>query len=350
MEQKRSLLILIASGIFLLIVLGAALILHSPSKFDFNKNNTFASPFAKNDEAKAKPQIDLINANDIKKDEIDIPNQNYFNVMDSSDPYTSETSQAQAAQAAQATPEIQTAQIPLTALATPVPQNTQNSPDTAGETQISSTGANGQNITTDTVTVIANGSAKIYGAQDSITINLNSTYNPIPAPVVIAQNDAAKKAINETKENRIYESHKLFDEKPKANSAVKESNKTETKKASASNTTNTANTTNTKKASEKKATQNTNSKNVTTKVPDRFWVQVASYTSKKTADEARAKLDSNKIQCEVFTHNDGNKLYYRVRVGPYTTKTEAEYWKKRLEEIDTFKNCGSYIVNSSAAK
>ena len=348
MEQKRSLLILIASGIFLLIVLGAALILHSPSKIEFNRHNTFTSPVAKNDEVKAKPQIDLINANDIKKDEIEIPNQNYFNVMDSSDSYTSETSQAQTTQQ----PEIQTAQIPLTALTTPVPQNTQNSSDTAGETQTSSTSTNGQNITTDTVTVIANGSAKIYGAQDSITINLNSTYNPIPAPVVIAQNDAAKKAINETKENRIYESHKLFDEKPKTNSAVKESNKTETKKTSASNTTNTntANTTNTKKASEKKATQNTNSKNVTTKVPDRFWVQVASYTSKKTADEARAKLDSNKIQCEVFTHNDGNKLYYRVRVGPYTTKTEAEYWKKRLEEIDTFKNCGSYIVNSSAAK
>ncbi len=336
MEQKRSLLILIASGIFLLIVLGAVLI----SKIEFNRNNTFTSPFSKNDEVKAKPQIDLINANDIKKDEIEIPNQNYFNVMDSSEPYTSETSQAQTTQQ----PENQTAQIPLTALATPVPQNTQNSSGTAGETQTSSTSTNGQNITTDTVTVIANGSAKIYGAQDSITINLNSTYNPIPAPVVIAQNDAAKKAINETKENRIYESHKLFDEKPKTNSAVKESNKTETKKASSSTSA-----ANTKKTAEKKPSSNTVTK-TETKVPDRFWVQVASYTSKKTADEARAKLDSNKIQCEVFTHNDGNKLYYRVRVGPYTTKTEAEYWKKRLEEIDTFKNCGSYIVNSSAAK
>ncbi len=119
MEQKRSLLILIASGIFLLIVLGAVLI----SKIEFNRNNTFTSPFTKNDEVKAKPQIDLINANDIKKDEIEIPNQNYFNVMDSSEPYTSETSQAQTTQQ----PENQTAQIPLTALATPVPQNTQNS-------------------------------------------------------------------------------------------------------------------------------------------------------------------------------------------------------------------------------
>ena len=42
------------------------------------------------------------------------------------------------------------------------------------------------------------------------------------------------------------------------------------------------------------------------------------------------------------------KLYYRVRVGPYTTKTEAAYWKKQVDSLEQFADAGTYIVNSSA--
>jgi len=53
----------------------------------------------------------------------------------------------------------------------------------------------------------------------------------------------------------------------------------------------------------------------------------------------------------VFTYKDSKgNLFYRVRVGPYTTKSEAEYWKNRIEAIDLFAKSGSYITNSSAAK
>ena len=83
-------------------------------------------------------------------------------------------------------------------------------------------------------------------------------------------------------------------------------------------------------------------------LPDRYWVQAASYSSKKKADEARALLDENKIQCEVFTYDASGTLYYRVRVGPYLNKDEAEYWKKQVDAIELFANAGTYIVNSSA--
>lgn len=77
----------------------------------------------------------------------------------------------------------------------------------------------------------------------------------------------------------------------------------------------------------------------------RYWVQAASYTSKKTADIARATLDENRIPAEVFTYKDNkDKLYYRVRVGPYTTKSEAEYWKNRINQIPVFKDSKSYIT------
>lgn len=77
----------------------------------------------------------------------------------------------------------------------------------------------------------------------------------------------------------------------------------------------------------------------------RYWVQCAAYTSKKTADQARSKLDENRIPAEVFTYKDAkDNLFYRVRVGPYTTKSEAEYWKNRIAQIDSFKSAQSYIT------
>ena len=86
-----------------------------------------------------------------------------------------------------------------------------------------------------------------------------------------------------------------------------------------------------------------------TKLADKFWVQAASYASKKSADEARSALESNKIPSEVFTYTDAKgKVFYRVRVGPYTTSSEAEYWKTQVAKIDRFADSQSYIVNSSA--
>lgn len=77
----------------------------------------------------------------------------------------------------------------------------------------------------------------------------------------------------------------------------------------------------------------------------KYWVQAASFTSKKSADSARATLDDNKIPAEVFTYKDNkDNLFYRVRVGPYTTKSEAEYWKTRVCKIDLFKDTQSYVT------
>ncbi len=77
----------------------------------------------------------------------------------------------------------------------------------------------------------------------------------------------------------------------------------------------------------------------------RYWVQAASFTNKKSADNARAALDDNKIPAEVFTYKDNrDNLFYRVRVGPYTTKSEAEYWKTRVCKIDLFKDTQSYVT------
>lgn len=79
-----------------------------------------------------------------------------------------------------------------------------------------------------------------------------------------------------------------------------------------------------------------------------FWVQVAAYSNKKGAEGARSILDSNKIPADIFTFKDNkDKLFYRVRVGPYTTKSEAEYWRTRIIKIDEFSKAESYITTTT---
>ena len=80
-----------------------------------------------------------------------------------------------------------------------------------------------------------------------------------------------------------------------------------------------------------------------------YWVQVAAYSNKKGAEGARTILDENKIPSDIFTYRDNkDKLYYRVRVGPYTTKSEAEYWRTRIIKISEIDNANdSYITSTT---
>ena len=79
----------------------------------------------------------------------------------------------------------------------------------------------------------------------------------------------------------------------------------------------------------------------------RFWVQVAAYSNKKTAENARSVLSEKKINSDIYTYEDNkSKLFYRVRVGPFTTKSEAEYWQSKIVEIADFSKAGSYVTST----
>ncbi len=86
-------------------------------------------------------------------------------------------------------------------------------------------------------------------------------------------------------------------------------------------------------------------------VSDKYWIQAASFTSKKNAEDLKTQLASEKINSEIFTFTDADSvMYYRVRVGPYSTKTEAEYWQNRIALVDKLSSAKTYITNSSAPK
>ena len=104
----------------------------------------------------------------------------------------------------------------------------------------------------------------------------------------------------------------------------------------------------TKKASPAKVSSPVKTTVEAKNVVTQYWVQVAAYSNKKGAENARTILDENKINSDIFTYKDNkDKLFYRVRVGPYTTKSEAEYWRTRIVKIDDFAKANSYVTSTT---
>lgn len=95
------------------------------------------------------------------------------------------------------------------------------------------------------------------------------------------------------------------------------------------------------------ASTTTSSTAKTSSAVTRYWIQVASYSTKKAAEAARSKLEENKIIADIFTYQDSSeKVYYRVRVGPYTTKSEAEYWMNKIIQVKDFEKSGAYVTQT----
>ncbi|MEE0133432.1 MAG: SPOR domain-containing protein [Treponema sp.] len=263
MEQKKILWIIASVGVFLLVVMGAALIINRPAQ---GVEPTLSSLQSNNDTWVMPP--------------INTP-------------------------PAQATDSFQTEGELL-----------------EGALTGDGTAANSvQENTVDSMTVYS-GTTNVYGLSDTTTIDLNSIKEAVQQATVTATNQAGATAVA--------------------------SKATTTAKAPASEATKPA-------PAEQSATSKATTKKVVTsstnKVVDQYWVQVASVTNKNNAENARAALAANKIESEIFTHKaDNGTLYYRLRVGPYTTKTEAEYWKGRIALIDEFADTESYITNTAAKK
>lgn len=294
MEQKRTIWIVLAAGIFLLVVLGAALILYAPEA----KKNTTALYQRDSGSIWMSPEAAEYKKADPYADGIKLPPE----------PFRSDS-----------------AMLPPGGETVPA------------EKETDSLMPGPEEKTDGDVTVIASESRNVYNAPDSssTTIDLNALKSAPSSGSenVTAQNRAAENAIRETNavHRNVEKSEVLVEKKytaPKpAVSAAKPAASSPAPKKTVS-----------APAPAKRAA-------------DRFWVQAGSYTTTKNADEARSVLESNKIPCEVFTFTDEKGiLHYRVRVGPYVTKSEAEYWKKRIDSISLFAGNSSYITNTSAAK
>ena len=307
MEQKRTLWIMAAVGVFLLVVLGAALILYSPT-------------------ARSSQTIATVSPS----------NKQTSNGWVSLAPAENETTIPQTKMPATEVLSEQTNEVPQ--------QNVVNSEEKitrvaeltvyADKTTIISNNPNEMN---NVVAAVSSSVPEQETAEQTHHTVINNTttidINPVISekPVVTPKNELTKNTI-ETTSKKVAEK-----------SVVKQVAKKEVSKPVSKP----------KKVTSTKATTSTTATAKVTKTPAKpkvvqYWVQVTSLKSKKSAENAREVLDENKITADIFTYKDKkDQLFYRVRVGPYTTKSEAEYWQSKIAKIDTFASSSSYITSTT---
>jgi cell division septation protein DedD len=79
-----------------------------------------------------------------------------------------------------------------------------------------------------------------------------------------------------------------------------------------------------------------------------YWIQTGSFSSKINAEKARETFTARYLSAEIFTKGVKGATTFRVRVGPYRTKDEAEYWLGTVKEIAGFS--GSFISEVKTKK
>ena len=309
MEQKRTLWIMAAVGVFLLVVLGAALILYSPTA---RSSQTIATVSPSNKQtsngwvslAPAEnettiPQTKMPATEVLSEQNNEVPQQNVINSEEKITRVAELTVYADKATIISNNPNEMNNVV--AAVPSSVPEQ-----KTAEQTHH---------------TVINN----------TTTIDINPVISE--KPVVTPKNELTKNTIANNSNKVVAKPVVKQVAKKEVSKPVSKQNKVTSAKTTTSKTT-TATAKVTKTPAKPKVVQ--------------YWVQVTSLKSKKSAENAREVLDENKITADIFTYKDKkDQLFYRVRVGPYTTKSEAEYWQSKIAKIDTFASSSSYITSTT---
>jgi cell division protein FtsN len=72
-----------------------------------------------------------------------------------------------------------------------------------------------------------------------------------------------------------------------------------------------------------------------------YWIQAGSYTSQTRAEQVKEKLQAKGIKSRIVSKDVQGQNYFRVRIGPYENREEAEKFLAWIKEMQDFE--GSYI-------
>jgi len=67
-----------------------------------------------------------------------------------------------------------------------------------------------------------------------------------------------------------------------------------------------------------------------------YWIQTGAYSSMVRAEDVKERLSSNGLTSIIENREVDGKILYRVRLGPYTSENEANYWLSLVKSIDNF--------------
>jgi len=73
-----------------------------------------------------------------------------------------------------------------------------------------------------------------------------------------------------------------------------------------------------------------------TKTINDFWVQTGAFAAQVRAEDARELLAAKGITSIIENREINGKIWYRVRLGPYTSEREANHWLEIVKLIDGF--------------
>lgn len=79
-----------------------------------------------------------------------------------------------------------------------------------------------------------------------------------------------------------------------------------------------------------------------------YWIQVGSYNDLTKAEEVRDYLLTHDISSEVQTKEVDGKTYYRVRIGTFQSKGEADRFLIPIKNLKNFEE--SYVVQTTMVK
>ena len=74
------------------------------------------------------------------------------------------------------------------------------------------------------------------------------------------------------------------------------------------------------------------------KVYDDYWVQTGAFATVTKAEGVKDTLASKGITSIIENREVDGKVLFRVRVGPYTSKNEADYWLSLIKSIGGFED------------
>ncbi|MDR2542375.1 MAG: SPOR domain-containing protein [Treponema sp.] len=67
-----------------------------------------------------------------------------------------------------------------------------------------------------------------------------------------------------------------------------------------------------------------------------YWVQTGAFSAMVRAEDARDQLASRGLVSIIENREINGRIWYRVRLGPYTTEREANHWLAIVKEISGF--------------
>jgi DedD protein len=73
-----------------------------------------------------------------------------------------------------------------------------------------------------------------------------------------------------------------------------------------------------------------------TKAINDFWIQTGAFSAQVRAEDARELLATKGITSIIENREINGKIWYRVRLGPYTSEREANHWLEIVKLINGF--------------